>query len=143
MNKYSDIRHLSRPASRHPSMRRQDRAKLFAPFAALTGFEDSVHARDRVLTPRAVFDEDFRHRLDEKLRRLTPGDYVTVMYFLPEKVTGEDVFGTYLTVSSLFLRIDPVERRLHLDGASIPLEDVAEITGDFSEGTEGAYGRRQ
>ena len=128
MKKYEDIRHLSRPASRHPRMRRQDRAKLFAPFAALTGMEDSIHARDRVLVPRAILNEDLRQRLDGKLRRLRAGDYVTVVYFLPEKGTAEETLGLYLTVSSLYRKVDRNRGALCLDGATIPLEDIAELT---------------
>ena len=127
MKRYNDILHLSRPASRHPRMHRQDRAKLFAPFAALSGFGDSVRERERLLFPRAVLAEDAQLRLDRKLRRLEPGDYVTAVYFLPEKTTAEE--GRYLTVSSLFLKIDEVRQRLCLDGASIPLEDLVELTG--------------
>ena len=48
---YEDIMGLRRPvhrddpfARRHPKMDRGNRAKLFAPFAALTGFDDVVHA---------------------------------------------------------------------------------------------------
>jgi len=128
MGNYDDIRHLNRPISRHPRMHRQDRAKLFAPFAALTGFEDAIHHRDRILVPQIVQTEDARERLDRRLRLLTAGDYVTVVYFLPEQVTLEGPLGTYRTVSSVFLRIDELERRLQLDGATIPLEDIAEIT---------------
>lgn len=34
MNIYADIIHQPRPESSHPRMRREERAKLFAPFAA-------------------------------------------------------------------------------------------------------------
>ena len=43
MNDYSDILKREHPTSRrHPRMSRQDRAAQFAPFAALTGFEDLI-----------------------------------------------------------------------------------------------------
>ena len=89
MKSYDDILALKRPLSRHPRMHRQDRAKLFAPFAALSGFEDSVKSRDRVLLPRTIPAEDARERLDRKLRSLRKGDYVTVVYFLPEQFTRD------------------------------------------------------
>jgi hypothetical protein len=40
---YADILHLSRPVSKnHPPMPLRDRAAQFAPFAALTGYEDAI-----------------------------------------------------------------------------------------------------
>lgn len=54
MSKYEDMLHLSRPVSRHPRMRREERAKLFAPFAALSGHETAVHAREQVLQDQEV-----------------------------------------------------------------------------------------
>ena len=42
-NPYEDIIHLSRPTPKnHPRMSRLNRAAQFAPFAALTGYEDAV-----------------------------------------------------------------------------------------------------
>ena len=141
--KYESIRHSRRPASWHPKMRRQDRAKLFAPFAALSGFEDSVHAREAILSPRMNYTESIWERLNQKLRALQKGDYVTVIYFLPVKMTAEGAFGEYLTVSSLFLRIDEAEGTLCMDGATIPIEDIAEITGETLESGEDYDGRVQ
>ena len=47
---YKDIIDLERPkhvndafSAKHPSMKREDRAKIFAPFAALKGYEDSIN----------------------------------------------------------------------------------------------------
>lgn len=44
MKKYQNIIRLSRPVSRkHPPMPRKERAKQFAPFAALKGGEATTH----------------------------------------------------------------------------------------------------
>ena len=45
---YADIIHLSRPVSRHPKMAEEDRAKIFAPFSALMGYEEAVEEKERV-----------------------------------------------------------------------------------------------
>lgn len=45
--KYADMLDMPHPEPdpiRHPRMSRQDRAAQFAPFAALTGFDDSIEA---------------------------------------------------------------------------------------------------
>lgn len=40
---YTEFIHLSRPLSKkHPAMSRQDRAAQFAPFAALSGYEEAI-----------------------------------------------------------------------------------------------------
>lgn len=45
--KYKDIIDLPRPVStRHPPMSNHDRAVQFAPFAALTGYDDRVKEED-------------------------------------------------------------------------------------------------
>lgn len=45
--KYKDIIDLPRPVSaRHPPMSNHDRAIQFAPFAALTGYDDRVKEED-------------------------------------------------------------------------------------------------
>lgn len=47
MNAYEDIIHLEYPLAtsdrvKHPRMSLQDRAKIFAPFAALRGYEQAI-----------------------------------------------------------------------------------------------------
>lgn len=47
-NKYEDIIALEHPTSKnHPRMSEEARAAQFAPFAALTGFEDKVNETAR------------------------------------------------------------------------------------------------
>ena len=64
---YEDILNLPRPVSgRHPRMPIEDRAAQFAPFSALSGYEDAIReaakqaeesARDEYGT-RPLFDND-------------------------------------------------------------------------------------
>ncbi len=77
MSAYDDMIHLSRPISCHPKMPRQDRAKLFAPFAALSGHGAAIHAQDRVLVPQIMMTDYAQECLDRKLRMLRKGDVVT------------------------------------------------------------------
>ena len=58
---YSDIIGLRRPvhdgdvfSRRHPKMTQLNRAKIFAPFAALTGFDSAVRAKEIPYVPVAV-----------------------------------------------------------------------------------------
>lgn len=48
MNRYSDIINLQHHKSKnHPPMSRQNRAAQFSPFAALTGYEESLEIAAR------------------------------------------------------------------------------------------------
>ena len=60
---YDDIINLSRPSSgRYPKMSLHDRAAQFAPFAALTGYEDAISEEGRLTKlRRTVSDEDMRN----------------------------------------------------------------------------------
>ncbi|MDD3403777.1 MAG: hypothetical protein PHQ72_10540 [Hespellia sp.] len=51
--KYSDIIHMKYPLSsadriKHPRMSNSDRAKIFAPFAALKGYEEAIEAKQKL-----------------------------------------------------------------------------------------------
>lgn len=59
IRKYSDIIDAQRPVSlKHPAMDRLKRAAQFSPFAALTGYEDTVEsARDQFVKDLEHFGE--------------------------------------------------------------------------------------
>lgn len=99
MSCYDDMIHLSRPESSHPKMPRQDRAKLFAPFAALSGHDAAVHARDRVLVPQITLTDYTQECLDQTLRMLQKGDIVTITFFLPVQRNLDETLGEYRTVA--------------------------------------------
>ena len=66
---YEDILFLEHPTSlRHPRMSVQNRAAQFAPFAALTGYEEALGETARQTSQRIVLDEDSKENLDRKLQ---------------------------------------------------------------------------
>ena len=135
MGKYDDIIHLSRPESSRPRMRREDRAKLFAPFAALSGHDEAVHARDKVLLPQTSLTEHSRDILDGKLRQVKKGNTVTAVYFVARKRQGDELLGEYLTVSDTVLRADGNDRILYLRGQNILFDDLMDIRGEGLDGS--------
>ena len=49
LDRYQDMLDLPRPPSpSHAPMRRRDRAAQFAPFAALTGFDEQIRKEPRI-----------------------------------------------------------------------------------------------
>ena len=138
MTRYDDIIHLARPQSSHPKMRREDRAKLFAPFAALTGHDEAVHARDKVMVPQVALTPHTQEILDRKLQRIRKGDRVTAIWFVPLKRVHGEVLGEYRTVTDQVEKLDVYERTLTLGGVTIAFEELADLRGEGLE-EENAY----
>ena len=124
-HRYDDIIHLSRPVSKKRSpMSNFDRAAQFSPFAALTGYEAAVQETARYTDLQIELDESAKELLDSRLRQLRRGDPVTVTWFRPdERKSG----GAYVTVKGRFLRVDPLEQLLMLEGQTIPLARLVQV----------------
>ncbi len=124
---YMDIMGGGRPASRRPRMAREDRAKLFAPFAALRGLEESSRARETRFVPRPDMAEDRQEQLDRRLRALRPGDRVTVTFFQRRVWDGPEELGEIHTVSGRYQGTRTSPGVMVLDSARITLRDVLDI----------------
>lgn len=107
--KYADIIHLSRPASRRVKMDHVQRAKIFAPFDALRGFDAEIDiAQDygREISRIELSDEQ-REKLSDRLREIRKGERITARYFVPGL---DENTGNYIAVSGTVTRIDPIEK---------------------------------
>ena len=142
---YDDIIDLPHPVSRnHPQMPLIDRAAQFAPFAALTGYDDMVKETAR-LTDRKVDLSEYEidilnQRLAEISYALQQGEHpsVTVTFFVPDSLKEG---GSYETVTAKVRRVDPIEQKVMLFGSDntddkrippivIPIEDMLSIEKD-------------
>lgn len=129
-NPYEDMLELSHPVSKiHPQMPRRDRAAQFAPFAALTGYEEAVREAARFTEEKMILDEDSKEQLDWKLRclqeKVKEKPTITVTYFMKdEKKKG----GKYVTVTGVLKKIDSYTHQFVLEsGEEIPLEDIVSL----------------
>lgn len=131
--KYDDIIHLLRPVSqRHAPMTVQDRAAQFAPFAALTGYEDVIEESGRLTDRRIDLDEGELARLNEALtqikERLLERPPVRIICF---QADSRKAGGAYRTVTGRVKKLDEYEKSLILeDGDTIPLEQIFDIVLD-------------
>lgn len=87
---YEDIVNLPPYVSRrYPQPTMMDRAARFAPFAAITGYEEMVFEEARVTEERIDLDEGALSLLNEKLNMiqefLDEKPEITVTYFEPDK----------------------------------------------------------
>ena len=105
---YEDIVDLPHHVSRkHPQPTMADRAARFAPFAAITGYEEMVLEEARVTDVRIEMDESSKAALNEKLNMILEfideQPEVSITYFEPDK---RKAGGAYVTVTGTVKRID-------------------------------------
>ena len=130
--KYGNIIYLDRPvhngdlfSRRHPKM--TNRAKIFAPFAALVGFEDRVRNKEIEYVARRELGEEEQSYLNEVLNRISRGDCVSVKYFEICSDHESEAFGRlgqYKTVSGCVRWVDAVGQRLVLEDQVIDFGDL-------------------
>lgn len=137
---YDDIIELPHHVSRvHPAMPIRDRAAQFAPFAALTGYEDALREAARLTDCRPELDESRRAELDLVLQQLKDdiksSPPISIKYFKPdEKKDG----GACLCLSGRVKRIDEYSRALTMDsGTVIPMENILELWPEEASPAEG------
>lgn len=144
---YADIIHLPHHQSAvRPHMSLHDRAAQFAPFAALTGYDEMVDEEARLTDVRIDPGESDLDRLDRKFRRLSSlladhqRPFVSVLLFVPD---SRKAGGRYETVTGSARRLDEYEKKLILLGAGSPareisldLDRILDLSGDCLEDDE-------
>ncbi len=127
MSKYDDIIGLEHHVSKtHPHMSVADRAAQFAPFAALTGYEEVIDEAGRLTQQRIQADEDRLAELDDALRAvLAQGGAVKLVYFAED---DRKEGGSYRTIVGRIRKVDEVGRRLIMeDGTAIRTDCIIEL----------------
>ena len=128
--KYDDMLDLPHHTSpRHPRMSLRDRAAQFAPFSALTGYDDVIDETARLTDGKIELSEDARALLDVKQRllqrRIAERPRVTVVHFVADqRKTG----GAYRSFTGNLIRMDETSREMvFVDGTRIKTSDVIEM----------------
>ena len=140
-SKYAAIIHTPRPAHhqdefafRHPPMDRRKRAKLFAAFDALAGYDEALAEQEVIYVERELLSESKLSDLDEKLNQLwqayresksgvkylggsdlparLEAPVVTVRYF--EEAPGHGGRGLYHTATGRVVKLDLVQQTMEL-----------------------------
>ena len=133
-NKYLDIIDLPHyePKS-HPRMSIMQRSAQFAPFSALTGYDDLVEETSRITDKMKSLSEYEQTILNEKLsilqKNIKNKPNVTFTYFVKdEKKSG----GKYINIPSSIKRIDLVNRFIKLtNNQIIKIENIYNIESDI------------
>lgn len=137
--KYNDILNMEYP-NPETEMDFPDkilREAQFAPFAALTGYEDTIDETARQTTYKAELDEYELEKLNERLCYLKNADKgyrVEVTYFVPDKTKSG---GAYVTKSGTVVKVRSYEKDVIMDdGTKIPVENIYSVNGDVFDTTE-------
>lgn len=128
--KYDDIINLPHHVSKkHPRMSLEARSAQFAPFAALTGYDEVIRETARLTNKRIEINEELKAILDEKLLLIKEQIYtkpnINVTYFVPDsKKDG----GKYVSVTGKVLKIDEYKQKIILENKiEIPISEIIEI----------------
>lgn len=95
-----------------------DRARLFAPFDALSGFRSALVRTEDTQVPRKALSEDQLERLDMVFHRLSPGDTVRCTYYDGKR---------YSDITGSIDDVDAEKRMLNLNRISIPFDRIYDI----------------
>jgi len=130
MGMYDDIINLPHHVSKkHPQMSKEARSAQFAPFAALTGYDDLVKETARITCNKKELAEEEKVILDAKLKiiqqKINTMPKVGFTYFVQDaKKNG----GSYVTIVGNVKRIDRYKRVIVLqDNTEIPMGDIVDI----------------
>lgn len=128
--KYEDIINLPHHVSKkHSRMSLEARSAQFAPFAALTGYDEAINETARLTSQRMEIDEELKEILDKKLLLIKEQIYtkpnITVTYFVPDsKKDG----GEYVTLTGKLFKIDEYKQKIILENKTeIPISEIVEI----------------
>ncbi len=132
--KYDDIIDLPHHVSPvHKQMPLRDRAAQFAPFAALTGYDDAISETARRTESKPELSEDEQDRLNRQFLWLKDNadekNNITITFFRhDEKKAG----GKCIVISGTVREIDEYEGTVVMsDKRMIPISDIIKI--DFAE----------
>lgn len=129
MEKYQDIINIPyQKSTKRKQMSLNDRAAQFAPFAALTGYEESLKETSRKTTSKKELTQDDKDIISAKLNFIITNklkEDILFTYFIKDlKKSG----GKYVTVLKQVKRIDEVNKIVYfIDKELINIDDIIDI----------------
>lgn len=129
--------YMERPVSkRHTPMSLENRAAQFAPFAALTGYDEAVEETARLTTEKIELSEEKKAELDLALSNLlsvissSGSARVQVTFFVPDNLKSG---GEYVTKGVNVKRVDNIKKVLILeDKSTIDISDILNLEIDLN-----------
>ena len=114
----------------HKRMSNYDRSAQFAPFAALTGYEELIKEVARTTTKKLTLSKDKIDDISNKLNIIKENIknhvIITVIYF---KKDSKKSGGQYLSLTGEVKKIDEIKKNIIVDEISIKFNDIYDISG--------------
>lgn len=106
-----------KPASPMPVA---ERAKQFAPFAALKGLSEALAKKERIPVPRREISDDQAEQINRTLLSLQRGEVVTAVWY-------DEPQQDYTQMTGVVSEVDLVARVLRLAAYAVPFADLADL----------------
>lgn len=129
MDKYKDIINIKHFEPKHERMSLYARSAQFAPFAALTGYEEQVAETGRLTDEKREIEEGLIEIINQELIKIKEiiklNPKVKITYFVPDKrKTG----GKYITKEESVKKIDEYNHLvILLDSTKVRIDDIIQL----------------
>ena len=136
---YDDIINQAYPVpTKHPRMSAADRAAQFSPFAALTGYEDSIEDASKLWHKKVKLDASSIEELNRKIvflsEHIQQKPEITVTYYLRNPY---QFGGAYFCKTGFLKKVDNYQHfLLYTDGTCILMDDIYRIEGEIFQNFE-------
>ena len=128
-NKYDDIINLPYEKSKsHPHMSNSDRAAQFAPFAALTGYEELIRETARITEKKIMISSEKKIDISNKLEyisSLKDNDIdINIIYFVKDKTKSG---GKYVEETTKRIKIDSYHKTIRFNNSVVKIDDIFDV----------------
>ncbi len=130
MSKYDEIINIPHfDPINHERMSIEKRAAQFSPFAALTGYSESINETARLTKAKKELSEDMKYEIDNKLQiindHIKEKPEVSVLYFIKDKKKSG---GDYSEFIGVIRRIDKGNGKIiFMNKTIIDINDIIDI----------------
>ena len=136
INRVRPIHKADRFSYKYPRMSNEKRAKIFAPFAALSGYDDALAEKEVIYDIKRVLTDDEDCDLDCKIATIYEkcsnsilarenGVEVRILYFEP--LADDELHGRYLEVIGLVTKVRPDKGTITILDKEIPLRSIYKL----------------
>lgn len=98
-----------------------NRAKQFAPFAALKGFEEALRLKERIVIPKVELTEEGIEEINRRLLNIEKNEIITVVYYSKNE---------YVQITGMVSKIDAYSKILQVVDTKIAFENIYKIEAD-------------
>ena len=117
---------------RHPPMPVSKRAKIFAPFDALRGFDFAIMCKNELYTDKMLLSPEEQEELDRHSRMARANRVqVSVTYYEACKDVNHEAYGSqgqYKTITGICWNVDAeVTKTILVDKMRIPMGDIVKV----------------